>query len=982
LNTSSSGTTDDTPPTVGISRLTNDNDDGVVAGDDQVVVSVTASDANSGINTVTADVSSFGGPRSLSLNDDDNDGTYEAAFSVDAANAEPDGSYDAVVTVTDNADNQASGATNNLTLDTNQLPPTAAVQFNNQTVTNDSTVVTVATATFNGSKEFNLVVHEATDSDSDGTIQAPEVGRKIGESVKLQNGANTDITVNISQQVADNDTVDRFTGNQTLVAMLHTTNTSDDDGITHAAPITRDGTSVFDEANITVVRQTPPTTDLQIKHSEFVSGGGSQAFFASDLSIEPVSAENLTFGAGVNRSLVVENSSGSSVIITPADNATTTITSDFLIVDIYDERGNIRDISSPRVASRGERVDVEVTGDTAMFSAGVATTPDERSDPFDSYEVRLRENSSLIDSTDERLLGVGYNAGSGIQQNSTTGNIEVTIPRSNLNEYSEITSDLVAEFVVQNESSNVALRQNVTTANQGDTFSFTIDASEIAPSEIGDPDSESRTNVSSTSLILYDAETLPEVSGFDDDRVISIFEASEFQIDPEPTAGQEPDQLAASVTFENQTVSTGSTSVTVANAAFNGSEQFNLVVHEATDVNGDEVIQAGEIETKIGESVALDSGTKENIAVDISDEVATNDTVSQLTENQTLVAILHTTNTTDDDGIAHADPITLNGTPVFDQATVTVQQQTPPTAAVQFDNQTLSNGSTSVSVATATFDGNEKFNLVVHEATDNNNDGTIQAGEIGTKIGESVALDNGTTTDISVDISKQVAEDDSVAQLTESQTLVAMLHTTNTTATDGDSVVHAAPITRNGTPVFNQADVTVEKAPIATIAFQDQTVLNGSTAVTVESAQFGNDSVRGKDFVIVVHETTSDGDIGMKIGESAVIAGNQTQSNVTVNLSKEITPNDDVARVSEPQELVAMLHLADTGDGDNINHGANNLSADAPTPVTDRAQVGLLGLQTVDLNQTGSSLNQPGQPVAVNATVANEGETSGSTQLT
>ena len=297
-------------------------------------------------------------------------------------------------------------------------------------------------------------------------------------------------------------------------------------------------------------------------------------------------------------------------------------------------------------------------------------------------------------------------------------------------------------------------------------------------------------------------------------------------------------------------------------------------------------------------------------------------------------------------------------------------------ASVIFKNQSVSNGSTSVTIASATFNGSSQFNVVVHEASDANGDGTIQVDEIGTKIGESVALENGTTTDITVDISKQVAESDDVGQLTENQTLVAMLHTTNTS--DGDSNIHAAPITRNGTPVFNQADVTVEKVPITTVQFNNQTVLNGSTSVTIQSAQFGNESVRGKDFVVVVHET-DDGDIGTKIGESAVIAGNQTNSNITVNLSKDLGPNDGVSQLSESQELVAMLHLADTGDGDNINHGANNLSADTPTPVTDRAQVARLGLQAVSVNRT--AINQPGQPVKINAVVANEGATENSIQL-
>ena len=182
---------------------------------------------------------------------------------------------------------------------------------------------------------------------------------------------------------------------------------------------------------------------------------------------------------------------------------------------------------------------------------------------------------------------------------------------------------------------------------------------------------------------------------------------------------------------------------------------------------------------------------------------------------------------------------------------------------------------------------------------------------------------------------------------------------------------------------LDQPDPDPEPIPKTAVTFENQTVVNGSTSVTVASAQFGNQSVPGEEFVVVVHET-DDGEIGTKIGESPVLEGNQTNSNITVNLSKDLGPNDGVSQLSESQELVAMLHLADTGDGDNINHGANNLSADTPTPVTDRAQVGPLGLQTVSTNitQTGNSLNQPGQPVEITATVQNAGATDDTIQLT
>nr|AKY04244.1 cell surface adhesin [uncultured haloarchaeon] len=169
-------------------------------------------------------------------------------------------------------------------------------------------------------------------------------------------------------------------------------------------------------------------------------------------------------------------------------------------------------------------------------------------------------------------------------------------------------------------------------------------------------------------------------------------------------------------------------------------------------------------------------------------------------------------------------------------------QEQPPTATVTFgenDALTVQNGSTSVNVASATFNGSEAFNIVVHQASDDNDDGTIQASEIGQKIGESVELDNGTQTDIPVNISKQVADNDNVSQLTENQTLVAMLHTTNTS--DNDNIVHTASITRDGTPVFDQAEITIEDEQTVNVGGEDvpvefTTTENGETTVTSDDA--------------------------------------------------------------------------------------------------------------------------------------------------
>jgi hypothetical protein len=142
------------------------------------------------------------------------------------------------------------------------------------------------------------------------------------------------------------------------------------------------------------------------------------------------------------------------------------------------------------------------------------------------------------------------------------------------------------------------------------------------------------------------------------------------------------------------------------------------------------------------------------------------------------------------------------------------------------------------------------------------------------------------------------------------------------------------------------ADVGSITVQVAAVQFTNQRVSDNSTEVTVESVRLANESLGAEEFVIVVHETTSTGEIGRKIGESGVIAANQTSSNITVNLSKDLGPNDGVSQLSESQELVAMLHRANTTDNDSINHGTNEIGENPP--ITSRAQV------TVGDGETGT----------------------------
>ena len=120
-----------------------------------------------------------------------------------------------------------------------------------------------------------------------------------------------------------------------------------------------------------------------------------------------------------------------------------------------------------------------------MFAAGVPDAdapadPEGQSDPFDTYTVTLVANGDTVDSTDERLVGIGYNRGDGLQQNSTRGNIRFTFPRASLNQ--GINESWTASFELRTDTGPV-LTKEITEANQGDEFNFTIDTSEVDSGE-------------------------------------------------------------------------------------------------------------------------------------------------------------------------------------------------------------------------------------------------------------------------------------------------------------------------------------------------------------------------------------------------------------------------------------------------------------------------------------------------------------------
>ncbi|WP_327053257.1 PGF-pre-PGF domain-containing protein [Halomicrococcus gelatinilyticus] len=122
-NATNNLTLDTAPPLVESATLHDDGDGNVTDGD-AVTVRVDANATGSDVGSVTANLSAFGAGSAVDLGFNATSGVYEGTAAVNASDAAADGERDVAVTVTDAAQNDAKGTTNNLTLDV--TPPTVS----------------------------------------------------------------------------------------------------------------------------------------------------------------------------------------------------------------------------------------------------------------------------------------------------------------------------------------------------------------------------------------------------------------------------------------------------------------------------------------------------------------------------------------------------------------------------------------------------------------------------------------------------------------------------------------------------------------------------------------------------------------------------------------------------------------------------------------------------------------------------------------
>ncbi|AKU08408.1 DUF7282 domain-containing protein [Haloferax gibbonsii] len=435
-------------------------------------------------------------------------------------------------------------------------------------------------------------------------------------------------------------------------------------------------------------------------------------------------------------------------------------------------------------------------------------------------------------------------------------------------------------------------------------------------------------NPNETETIAFEVNT----TGLEDGTYIHGIETRDFGELTTLTVGEqpepEPEEPTASLQFDDQE-SDGS-SVTVASANLSDGGYIAILDENGSVVGATDYLEPGEQENV---SVPLLESLNESATLTAQAHLDTND-------NQTLDFL--TSNGTED------GPYTVNGTPVTDDAEVTVgEEPTPeePTASLQFDDQE-SDGS-SVTVASANLSDGGYIAVI---------------DENGSVIGATDYLEPGEQENVSVPL---------LEPLNESATLTAQAHLdTNDNQTLDfltSNGTEDGPYTVNGTPVTDDADVTVgeeptteeptteeptteeptteeptteeptteepttdepTEEPTATVEFEDQNS-DGAT-VTVASATLSEGG-----FVVIHNES---GDV---VGISNYIE--ESDSNIRIFLTESL---------SESATLTAMAHL-DTNNNQQLDFLSSDGAEDGPytidgSPITDDAEITVGGEPTTE----------------------------------
>jgi len=200
-----------------------------------------------------------------------------------------------------------------------------------------------------------------------------------------------------------------------------------------------------------------PSPETMIQHAD----GGLQTDDGTTtalLGIEPSNKRGMEFGSTDQTLNITHPDSNSALLITPKSDDP--VEFERLRLSLPSADGKLKNDGDFTVSPVGEDdIPVTVEGDEDIFA--------DRENTFNDYEITLLENGEVIDSTDERTIGIAYEGQ--IEQDSTEDEVTFTLPRDG-----EIEENWLVNFDIFDE-----LVTEVEHTDDDDLFETTVDVSEL-----------------------------------------------------------------------------------------------------------------------------------------------------------------------------------------------------------------------------------------------------------------------------------------------------------------------------------------------------------------------------------------------------------------------------------------------------------------------------------------------------------------------
>ncbi|UTF54761.1 PKD domain-containing protein [Natronosalvus rutilus] len=212
-----------------------------------------------------------------------------------------------------------------------------------------------------------------------------------------------------------------------------------------------------------------------IEHGDGTTTSDSGVYADAPTIRTTVPDATVEFGGEANTTFWINNTkTGESVTVT-ANESTVSVPADRIAFLLYNSSGTLlpeEGLFVEAIAPDGSAttIPVDVDGDHEMF---------ENASTFSTYEISLvdAERNVPIGTTDERLMGIGYEAT--LEQDSTDGDINVTISRD-----STVDESWNATFELINGTTHErVLSQPVEHDGSAGEFAFTVDADTLDDGE-------------------------------------------------------------------------------------------------------------------------------------------------------------------------------------------------------------------------------------------------------------------------------------------------------------------------------------------------------------------------------------------------------------------------------------------------------------------------------------------------------------------